>query len=151
MIDLLWTLPRKQLYLGWNYRRPCLRSFQLGLNWSIDSTFRSGQVNMRTIQHSSVVIRQGLVWDPCARIQFRQLHFGVFSTPRFAPPPLSSDWIFLMKCVYSLGWDLGALLCFGMYMFWYNIYFWKLYWSGWMNEIVYMSGLASSFQLISNA
>ena len=29
--------------------------------------------------------RQGLGWDHGARIQFGQLHFGVFSTSRFAP------------------------------------------------------------------
>ena len=30
----------------------------------------------------------------------------------------SDDWILLIKCLYSLGWDYGALLCFGVDIFW---------------------------------
>ena len=42
--------------------------------------------------------RQGLGWDPQVRIQFDRVHFGVFSTPCFAPPAFSSDW----------GWSAGG-------------------------------------------
>ena len=42
--------------------------------------------------------RQGLGWDPQVRIQFDRVHFGVFSTPCFAPPAFSSDW----------GWGAGG-------------------------------------------
>ena len=34
-------------------------------------------------------------------IEFRQVHFGVFSMSRFAPPALNSDWILLLK--YNIG------------------------------------------------
>ena len=33
-----------------------------------------------------------LTKDHGARIQFKPVHFGVFSTSRFTPPVLSSDW-----------------------------------------------------------
>ena len=39
--------------------------------------------------------RQGLAggsWGQ--RLQLKRVHFGVFSTSRFAPPGLISDWIF---------------------------------------------------------
>ena len=35
--------------------------------------------------------------DRRARIQFGQVHFGVFSTSRFAPLALSSDWILILS------------------------------------------------------
>ena len=34
-------------------------------------------------------------WDRGAKIQFQRVNFGVFSTSRFAPLALSSDWLFL--------------------------------------------------------
>ena len=44
------------------------------------------------------------------------------------PLLLSSDWILLIKCGYSLGWDRGALLCFGVDLFWENIFFLETFW-----------------------
>ena len=40
-----------------------------------------------------------------ARIQFKQVHFGVFSTSRFAPLAFSSDRVWLLKRVRSWGQD----------------------------------------------
>ena len=58
---------------------------------------------------------QGLGWDhwaTWARIQFGQVHFGVFSTSRFTRPALSLVWILLIKCVYTLEWAKRGFMGF---------------------------------------
>ena len=47
---------------------------------------------------------QGLGWDRGASIQFRRVHFGMFSMSRFVPPAPSSDWILLLICNFSDFW-----------------------------------------------
>ena len=41
--------------------------------------------------------QQGLDWDCGARIQFRRVHFGVFSMSGVALSVLSSHWILILK------------------------------------------------------
>ena len=50
--------------------------------------------------------------DRRVRIQFRQVHFGVFSTSRFVPPALSSDWHAFLY-----------FLCTSLYFFLTTLYF----------------------------
>ena len=68
------------------------------------------QVNLFTTRPQQAYNRQGLGWDPWARIQLARVHFGVFSMSRFTPLALSGDWILLIECVYSLRWDGWELL-----------------------------------------
>ena len=59
--------------------------------------------------------RQGQVNDCGARIQTKWVLFGVFSTSRFAPLALSSNWIFSQrrKCSFfpltGRGWKIGNI------------------------------------------
>ena len=42
--------------------------------------------------------------DRRVRIQFRQVHFGVFLTSRFVPPALSSDWHTFLYFLCTFSW-----------------------------------------------
>ena len=69
--------------------------------------------------------RQGLGWDPQARIQLGWVNFGVFLTSRFAPLALSSVWILLIKCGNSLDGIVGLYYVIEVGKFWENRSFWK--------------------------
>ena len=64
--------------------------------------------------------RQGLGWDPQARIQLGWVNFWVFLTSR---SQLTLDIVDQMW--EQFGWDCGALQCSGVGTFWENRYFWK--------------------------
>ena len=79
-----WTL-RDVFFSLFHQGTPNLRLFNQ-LYWVLFSS-----VNIITVWQDFGWL--GLGWDPRARIQFGRANFRVFSTPRFAPLALSSDWI----------------------------------------------------------
>ena len=70
--------------------------------------------------------RQSQGWDRWARIQLSRVCLSASG---------AQDGILLIKCRYTIGWDHGVWLYFGVDTFLENVYFWKHYLSEWMNFV----------------